>query len=355
MVTRVDPGERRARWFRASNDITGSLLSGNDPRASLRLVAERARQLAEAPVAAIALPDEDRPGNLVFDVVDGVGIGADQISGLSVPISETGSGHVFITGKAAIFRQYGNHVLARADDPSVRFPPQVADLDSSVAVPLAAASDVLGVLVLVRFRGDPLFTEGDLELAETFAAHAAVALVFARAAETRRRLAVLEDRDRIARGLHDLVIQRLFAVGLGLDGLRNKLDGEHAEAIGGFVAQLDETIHEVRRTIFSLHDEQGGLCNALVETTREATAALGFEPHLRLDGPLDSLVPDTVRPDLLATLRDTLSDIARTGQAGAVEVGVRVEPDGSMLELRVTDDDGADLRWRTQLRTGGMP
>ncbi|GAA1980267.1 GAF domain-containing sensor histidine kinase [Amycolatopsis minnesotensis] len=351
----MDPGERRARWLRASNDITGSLLSGNDPKASLLLVAERARQLAEAPVAAIALPDEQRPGNLVFEVVDGVGLGADQISGLSVPIAETGSGHVFVTGKAAIFRQYGNHVLARTDDPSVRFPPQVADLDSSVVVPLAAASDVLGVLVLVRFRGDPLFTEGDLEMAETFAAHAAVALVFARAAETRRRLAVLEDRDRIARGLHDLVIQRLFAVGLGLDGLRSKLDGEHAETVGGFVAQLDETIHEVRRTIFSLHEEQDRLRADLVKTTREAAASLGFEPHLRLDGPLDSLVPDTVRPDLLATLRDTLSDIARAGQARAVEVGVRVEPDGSMLELRVTDDEGADLRWRTQLREEDAP
>jgi signal transduction histidine kinase len=334
-------GEKREQWLRASRDITSVLLSGADPRAALRIVAERARLIAEAPVAVIALPDEDNPENLVFDVVAGVGMGAEKVSGMSVPIAETGSGHVFTTGKAAIFPQYGGHVVARSDDPEVRFPARVSELDSSVAVPLAFAGEVLGVLVLARFHGDPEFTQAELEMAETFAAHAAVALEFARAAEDRRRLAVFEDRDRIARDLHDLVIQRLFAIGLGLEGLSSALSKDEAGRVAGFVRQLDETIREVRRTIFSLQEEPDGhqsLRTEMLRCVQETTGVLGFEPRVSFDGPLDSLVPDVVRPDVLATLREALSNAARHSGGSQVSVVVRVDRDGSGLSLAVTDN-----------------
>ena len=334
-------GDQRELWLRASRDITSTLLSGTDPKAALRLVAERARLIAGAPIAVIALPDENNPDNLVFDVVDGVGMGGEKVSGLSVPIAETGSGHVFTTGKAAIFRQYGGHVVARSDDPEAQLPARVTELDSSVAVPLAFAGEVLGVLVLARFYSDPEFTRAELEMAETFAAHAAVALEFARAGDDRRRLAVFEDRDRIARDLHDLVIQRLFAIGLGLEGLGPLLSKEAGGRVDGFVRQLDETIREIRRTIFSLQEEPDGQASLRTEMLRcvqEATAVLGFEPRVSFDGPLDSLVPDVVRPDLLATLREALSNAARHSGASRVSVEVRVGRDGSELSLAVTDD-----------------
>ncbi|MDT7723954.1 MAG: hypothetical protein QOI21_530 [Actinomycetota bacterium] len=335
-----DVGQREL-WLRASHDITSTLLSGTDPKAALLLVAERARMIAGAPIAVIALPDEDNEANLVFDVVDGVGMGGDKVNGMSVPIAETGSGQVFATGKSAIFSQYGGHVVARSKDPENEFPADVTKLDSSVAVPLAFADEVLGVLVLARFHGDPAFTQDELEMAETFAAHAAVALEFARAGDDRRRLAVFEDRDRIARDLHDLVIQRLFAIGLGLEGLGPLLSGEAGGRVAGFVRQLDETIREVRRTIFSLHEEPDGQASLRTEMLRcvqEATALLGFEPRVSFDGPLDSLVPDVVRPDLLATLREALSNAARHSSAKRVSVEVRVDREGASLGLTVSDD-----------------
>jgi signal transduction histidine kinase len=333
--------DQRELWLRASHDITSTLLSGTDPKAALLLVAERARLVGRAPIAVIALPDEDNPANLVFDVVDGVGMGGAKVNGMSVPIAETGSGQVFTTGKSAIFTQYGGHVVARSKDPDSEFPPGVTELDSSVAVPLAFADEVLGVLVLARFHGDPEFTEAELKMAETFAAHAAVALEFARAGDDRRRLAVFEDRDRIARDLHDLVIQRLFAIGLGLEGLGPLLGKEAGGRVAGFVRQLDETIREVRRTIFSLQEEPDGQASLRTEMLRcvqEATAILGFEPRVSFEGPLDSLVPDVVRPDLLATLREALSNAARHSRAKRVSVEVRVDRGGSGLELAVLDD-----------------
>jgi signal transduction histidine kinase len=317
------------------------LLSGTDPKAALLLVAERARMLAGAPIAVIALPDEDNPANLVFDVVDGVGVGAEKVNGMSIPIAETGSGHVFSTGKAAIFSQYGGHVLARSKDPENEFPAEVSLLDSSVAVPLAYADEVLGVLVLARFHGDSAFTQDELEMAEAFAAHAAVALEFARAGDDRRRLAVFEDRDRIARDLHDLVIQRLFAIGLGLEGLGPLLSREAGGRVAKFVRQLDETIREVRRTIFSLQEEpdsQVSLRTEMLRCVQEATAVLGFEPRVSFEGPLDSLVPDVVRPDLLASLREALSNAARHSGAKRVSVEVRVDRHGAGLGLVVSDN-----------------
>jgi signal transduction histidine kinase len=329
-------------WLRAAVEITSTLLTSTDPGGALRLVAERARQLAGAPAAAIALPDESRPGNLVFDVVDGAGMDAERLTGHSVPIAETGSGLVFRTGKAHIFRDYGIHVTSRSDDPGLAFPPKVRHLDCALAVPLAFGTDVLGVLVLSRFAGDPLFTEEDLRMTEMFAGQATLAVQIARGEEDRRRLAVFTDRDRIARDLHDVVIQRLFAIGLGLQSVRQTTAGTPvADRVAGLITDLDQTIRDIRRSIFSLHDTAaptGGLRADLIAAVGEASAALGFQPRLGFDGPLDSAVPDPIRADLLACLREALSNTARHAEAHAVSVEVAVDKAGRGLSLEVVDD-----------------
>jgi signal transduction histidine kinase len=336
-----DRAHQRELWLQASHDSTSALLAGSGAEDVLRMIADRARQVAEAPVAAIALPDQYNRDNIVFEVVDGVGMGAEKLTGLSVPISETGSGYVFRTGEPMIFRHYGGHVVARNDDPGLEFPSSVEELDSSVAVPLASGDRILGVLVIARFRGERVFTHAELGMAQIFAAQAALAVEFAHAEEDRRRLAVFEDRDRIARDLHDLVIQRLFAIGLGLEGTSRLVGRQTAERLGGFVRQLDRTIQDVRRSIFSLQqpdDGQPSLRADLVRAVQEATTGLGFEPRMGFDGPLDSLVPDEVRPDLLATVREALSNAARHAGATAVSVEVKVDPAGACLDLSVTDD-----------------
>ena len=354
-MTLFDRISKQELWSQASHDITGRLLAGGDPIVALRLIAERARRVAHAPVAAIALPDEDNPDNLVFEVVDGVDMGAEKLTGLSVPISATGSGAVFTSGRSMIFRQYGRHVVALHDDPYLQFPPDVKELDSCAAVALTVADKVLGVLLMARLPGEPPFEDADLLMAKTFADQAALAVEFARAAEDRQRLAVYEDRDRIARDLHDLVIQRLFAIRLGVDGLVPLVGPEAADRVTGLVSQLNQTSQDVRRAIFALQetlDGQAGLRGAMLRIVEDVTAILGFEPRVSFEGPLDSLVPDVVQPDVLATLREALTNAARHAVATTISVEVEVNRSGTLFSLSVTDD-GVGIP-AGQLRRSGL-
>ena len=152
----------------------------------------------------------------------------------------------------------------------------------------------------------------------SFAGQAALAVEFARVTADRQRLAVLEDRTRIAEDLHDLVIQRLFAVGLGLQGLAMRVGSDAArERLSSFIDDLDGTIRAIRQTIFSLQEPETGATGLRGEALRvvtEAASALGFEPELTFEGPLDSTVPEKSVPEVLAVLREALSNVARHAQ-----------------------------------------
>jgi signal transduction histidine kinase len=154
--------------------------------------------------------------------------------------------------------------------------------------------------------------------------------------------AVFEERDRIARDLHDLVIQRLFAIGLGIKTLGRQLSGPVAEEqLHGFVADIDQTIRDIRRSIFLLQQRPNSAPSLRGEVLRaisEASASLGYEPTVRLEGPLDSVVPPEVYLDLIATLRETLSNVIRHAGATTVSVTVSVDRAAERLELLVTDD-----------------
>jgi signal transduction histidine kinase len=154
--------------------------------------------------------------------------------------------------------------------------------------------------------------------------------------------AVFEERDRIARDLHDLVIQRLFAIGLGIKTLGRQLSGPVAEEqLHGFVADIDQTIRDIRRSIFMLQQRPNSAPSLRGEVLRaisEASASLGYEPTVRLEGPLDSVVPPEVHLDLIATLRETLSNVIRHARASVVSVTVTVDRAAERLELLVTDD-----------------
>jgi signal transduction histidine kinase len=214
---------------------------------------------------------------------------------------------------------------------------------AALITPIAVGSHLLGVLLVGTDQPGTL-TEVDREMASTFADRAALAIEFERAQHDRQQLAVYQDRDRIARDLHDLVIQRLFAVALGLQALVARIpDAESRERVHASVSDLDQTIADIRQTIFSLQDvpepgDQVSLRSQLLHAVREPAAALGFEPRLSFDGPIDSLVPDPVRADLLATLREALSNVVRHASAGKVRVGVEVDRAGRRLSLQVRDD-----------------
>jgi signal transduction histidine kinase len=198
------------------------------------------------------------------------------------------------------------------------------------------------VLLLIRLRGESAFAEDDLELLQNFAAHAAIALQYARAKADQRRLAVFEDRDRIAGDIQDLVIRRLFEVGLGLQSVSRLIPPELRWRVAGLVDELDGTIRDLRRSIFSLHDQQpdvlpGTLDEEVLRTVRQAEEALGFEARMSLSGSLDAVVPKRLRPDLLATLREALANVARHAVATAVTVELRADRE-SGLQLDVVDD-----------------
>ena len=176
-------------------------------------------------------------------------------------------------------------------------------------------------------------------MAAAFAGHASLALEFARAQRDRERLAVYEDRDRIARDLHDLVIQRLFATGLTLQGLSKYVETAERPRLESAVDDLDGTIREIRRTIFSLRAAEGrttSLRGEILDLAANAAVSLGFEPHVRLEGPIDSVVPAEVSPHLLAVLREALSNVTRHSDARSVHVNVKAS--GSEVTLTVIDD-----------------
>ncbi|MDQ1644548.1 MAG: hypothetical protein QOJ50_732 [Cryptosporangiaceae bacterium] len=324
---------RRELWLQASTLITSRLLQGMKENEALQLVVDHARSVAGSEHASVAVPDEDT-GDPVFRVA--AGLGAAELPGTVLrhpsPVHD-----VLATGQPRVVA-----CLPAGDDGVLR---DLHDIGPVVLVPLTAGASVLGVLAVGNGPGGLAFTDADMVMVTGFAAHAALALEFARARQDSQRLAVFEDRDRIARDLHDLVIQRLFAVGLGLQGL-GRATGR--PEVGGLVDDVDETIREIRRTIFSLQEmpgETAGLRSQVLAVAAEAAAPLGFAPRVSFDGPVDMAIPDSLRPDIVATLREALSNAARHAGATAVDVDLRMDTASDRLLLTIRDNGrgiGAD-------------
>lgn len=328
---------QREVWLRASNEVTRALLTGTSGRDALALVAARARAAAGGSVAALVLPDDS--GDLVLEVVDGAsGHGVEGIrlprEGRSWQVFSTGE-PVQLDGSVPIEPAPGGVCAQMAAELLLRLGPMVL-------VPMAAGERVLGVLLVARARDERSFSDADVQLLESFAEQATLVLEFTKGQEDSQRLAVLEDRDRIARDLHDLVIQRLFGLGLGLQGLNGLVVRPVVAArLAGFVDEVDQTIREIRRTIFSLQEPPASavsLRGQLLRAVQESAGLLGYEPTVAMDGPLDSVVPDHVRPDLLATVREALANVARHADARAVNVDVKVDRAATELQLVVRDD-----------------
>ena len=279
----------------------------------------------------LLLPTED--DSLI--VTAAAGTGARRMIGAVLEPAHTPEGDVMTTDRPHVSDHATAFLSGLAGDGD-------APRGPTALLPLTAGGHVIGVLAVLR-RGDAEpFTEADVRMVHTFAGHAALAVEFARAREDRQRLAVFEDRERIARDLHDLIIQRLFATGLGLQGVTPLITRpDVAEKVSGFVDDLDETIRDVRRTIFSLQeplDQPSGLRGEVLQVASTAASTLGFQPHVSFAGPIDSVVPDDVRPDLLATLGEALTNVARHARATRVKVGLDVEKLDRQLVLTVEDD-----------------
>ena len=328
---------RREQWLTAATEVTERLLLGAEPHASSEVVVARAARIAQADAAFLMLRDDGG----ALRVVAGHGTDAGDLVGHGYRLAD-GHAAALLVNERPLLLDSG----ATAFDPLAEGAPPVCYGGPAVLVPLAARSGVLGLLSVVRVADAPPFTDADVRMVHAFAGHAALAVEFSRISADRQRLAVLEDRDRIAQDLHDLVIQRLFAVGLGLQSVGPRVrDTDVAERLSGYIDDLDVTIQAIRNTIFSLTepvDHAGGLRSQVLRVVGEAARVLGFEPILTLQGAIDTLVPDAVHPDLLAVLREGLSNVARHAQAGGAQVTVGVDGGGSVVTL-VIEDDGVGL------------
>lgn len=325
--------QRQQRWLRANAEITESLLSGSSRPAVLELIARRAQEITAARLADISMPVAGAEG-LVVEFA--VGADSEARQGLVVPLSGTLSGAAHRTGRSVASPH------ASDDD---RYPAdvQVQDgLGPAVAVPLGTAAGASrGVLLLARPVGEPAFGEGELEPLVAFAGQAALALELAERRRDAEQIALLEERDRIARDLHDLAIQRLFATGMTLQSAARLVEHEEAaERVGRAVDDLDETIKIIRSTIFGLRTkdrESGpGLRARAARAVGDAATALGHPPRLSMEGLLDTDVPLQISDHVMAVLGELLSNAARHAQS--TRVGVILKAGQGEITLTVSDN-----------------
>ncbi|MBQ1052888.1 GAF domain-containing sensor histidine kinase [Micromonospora sp. C51] len=318
---------RRERWLAATAEITSLLLGEVRRTDALTLVARRAREVAEAELALVLLYDEEAD-HFTVEVVDGVGAQARALVGTVLPAADTS-----FAGPVTQGRHDSVEDLAHAAPW-----PAVLHTGPAVISPLATADTLHGVLVIAHSADHGGATDDDVTLLGSFAGQAALAMERARGQEEREQLVVLEDRERIARDLHDVVIQRLFATGLQLQSaVPLTARPEVAKRINAAVDDLDTTIKDIRRTIFELRTPMSAALRTEIREAVEAAAeSLGFRPRLELTGPIDSAVPDEVRPELAAVLREALSNAVRHAEATAVSVAVRV--DAAQVAVTVTDN-----------------
>jgi signal transduction histidine kinase len=329
-----EEAKRQQAWLQASSELTMQLLSGNSPRDVLRELTRQTLELSGADLVTLALPDEDGR-RLTLDYAEGDG--AADARGLVVAAEKSLSGQVLRSGEQLTVQNFA------ADDRTAeptRLP--MAHIGPAVLFPLGARGNVRGVLTVgVRHGGQPLASAA-VSVVAAFAAQAAVAMELAARRADAEQLSVLEDRDRIARDLHDLVIQRLYATGMSLEGtVPMATRREVADRIRGAVDAMDDTIKDIRATIFALQAPgragEPRLRADIVALVDEMTEMLGFAPALRLGSGLDSRATAELSEQLLAVLREALSNAAR--HSGATRVDVTVDTDsGGKLTVLVRDN-----------------
>ncbi|MFJ2782017.1 GAF domain-containing protein [Kitasatospora sp. NPDC087315] len=323
----------RERWLTANAEITSSLLSGSSEQQVLDLLLARAAGIAGADLAVVALP---LPGSDDLKVRTAVGLGEQQHRDLVLPLDGSFVGAAARTGGLVVSCDVRN-------DPRITVgPPRWEGLGPAVAVPIGIAGHgVRGVLMLARATGSPVFGEDESGPLLGFAGQAAVAMELGERRRDSEQVGLLQERDRIARDLHDLAIQRLFATGMTLQGAVRFIDHpEAADRVLRAIDDLDETAKTIRATIFGLRAREAGpaskgLRSQVVQVVERAARTLGFAPGLRMAGLLDVTVPPLIAEGTVAVLEEALSNAARHAAASAVDVSLTA---GSDLTLTVTDN-----------------
>jgi signal transduction histidine kinase len=314
----------------------------------LRNIVDAARTVIGARYGALGVLSER--GDVLAEFVN-VGIPPEQVSA----IGHLPEGHGILGLLIVDPRPLRLPDLAAHPD-SYGFPPHHPPMRSFLGVPIRVRDQVFGNLYLTEKETAPKFSAEDEGLAVALAGAAGIAIENARLHARIHDLTLIEDRERIAADLHDTVIQRLFATGLALQGtVRSITSPEAASRVETAVTDLDETIRQIRSTIFALQAPRTpgrGVRSEILSLATEAAASLRFEPHLQLDGPVDAAIDDATATQLLSVLREGLSNVVRHSHAGRVDVSVQVADGHVRAQVR---DDGIGPGVGTRDGGHGLP
>ncbi len=369
---------RRERWLRAGQELTTLLLSGEkDEEGILEDIASTSRYIAEADTAGLILAGVG--GGLFFEIVQGWE--ANEIIGLEVPADG-------IAGSA--LKSGWGTLLDLSTAPGIMVP-TMRRFGPALYAPLGNADDPVGVLVLLRKIGSKPFDETDLATAETFASQAAIAMLLESARQVQAAAELSDERERIARDLHDLAIQQLFATGMQLETIRRRAErgvhpGELIHVVEDALTNVDSTVREIRSIVHALHDPDSatGLVERLRREASLARTGLSFAPSLVVtfdgytigstaiggdDADDTGLVDDFITPplsdDVVAVVREGLANAARHAQASSVQALITVQSvradslpgvaAGGEISIEVTDDGvGLDDRSKRHSGTGNL-
>ena len=319
---------RRQAWAAASAEITAALLSADDGN-TLSILAARVLALADADVVWVLQPTND---SMVMSIDTARGIDEGNLQGEQ--------------------HDFDGSIVASVIE--ARQPRQVDDgsgtrvalsagraLGPTMAVPLISSGLASGVLLVARLEGRARFARGDLEMAADFAGQASVAMELAVARTARQRVELLEDRGRIARDLHDHVIQQLFATGLELQNIAGSAtQRDISERIGQSVASLDASIQQIRTVIFALsssaNDAHSTVRHAIIDLANEIATGLARTPSVSFSGPVDLVVVDDLADDVVAVAREALVNVVK--HAGAEHTSVELVVIDGQVVLTIVDD-----------------
>ncbi|MCF2707106.1 GAF domain-containing protein [Arcanobacterium haemolyticum] len=332
----------RAQWIAASRAITTALLEGTDEEEALQLIAHEMRRVSRADVALIVLPSVGDTWACEFADGDG----ASSLIGVEFPP----------LGRAQTVIREGTGLIVDSMVRQTRvLVPELAGFGAALYAPMMSKGTPQGVIILLRSSDGPEFDLADLSMAENVARQAALALELASARLTQSKALQMEDRAQISRDLHDLAIQQLFASGMELSAVRGDLASEDAvpasviERLDTAIEAIDESVSQIRQIIYSLRDPSATV--PLVERLRreitKARTSLGYSPeftltnfgelivsgsHTEIDDELGSDIAD----DVVAVVRECLSNTARHANANHVSVDIRIE--NHRVEVCVIDD-----------------
>ncbi len=297
----------------------------------LRRIVESATVLVDAQYGALGVIGND--GTLSEFV--NTGLDADTVARIgTLPQGHGILGRLIVDPKPLRLRDLSTH------PDSFGFPPHHPPMRSFLGVPVRVRAEVFGNLYLCEKRSASEFTEEDETLAIMLASAAGVAIENARLHERLQASVVLEDRERIARDLHDKVIQQLFATGMSLQAAERAVDDDFvARRLNQAVDDLDTTIREIRNTIFALHAPTIGLHSDLIAVVDELNDRLGIAATLYVEGPIDQAIPPTIALQLIPVVREAVTNAHRHGDAKTVEVMVRADADCTVRVI----DDGREL------------